>query len=316
MLAHTERDEIYIDKNCRIRMEGPVEQLYDDNADRFDIRPLAMDQNLGRCDAYLWQVEACGLFSIVDDAAVVRSSSVQAARDDGTVFLSRWVDGAVRGLVGDQTLDSDPREIYLIENDVAMSMVQSHNSNEGIKIPKSLLGFDAARHPSLICLSKNPVTRDALHADLDQIFDGLRRRNVLDKTQFERVLATVKVAIGSDRQDGDVRRRARDAITQLICTFIEQRLEDPDLSVELILKNFGVSRASLYRMFEAKGGVWNYVRERRVLRAVMELAERPVTRGGISAVAEKWGFPSIQRFNRSVRRQFGVAPSSLVYSAT
>ena len=312
MLAFSEPDEIYIDNDCRFHVEGPVEQLYDLHAERFDVRPLSMEHNVGRADAKLWLGESCGFVAIEDDAALVRRSRKQADHASETMFLTRWVGSAIRGLVDDQTLDYDPRGVFLMDNGVAVSMVQSRNRHEGIEIPKSLLGYDPDQHATLICLSRSPVLKDVLNADLDHIFEGLNGRNVLDRNRVQRVLATVKVAIGSEHQDGDIRRRARDGVADLICRFIEHRLDDPNLSTGLILKNFGVSRASLYRMFEAKGGVRQYISERRVIRAVMELGARPVVRGEISAVAEKWGFASIQRFNRSVRRQFGVAPSALV----
>ena len=286
--------------------------MYDLHAERFDVRPLSMEHNVGRADAKLWLGESCGFVAIEDDAALVRRSRKQADHASETMFLTRWVGSAIRGLVDDQTLDYDPRGVYLMDNGVAVSIVQSRNRHEGIEIPKSLLGYDPDQHATLICLSRSPVLKDVLNADLDHIFEGLNGRNVLDRNRVQRVLATVKVAIGSEHQDGDIRRRARDGVADLICRFIEHRLDDPNLSTGLILKNFGVSRASLYRMFEAKGGVRQYISERRVIRAVMELGARPLVRGEISAVAEKWGFASIQRFNRSVRRQFGVAPSALV----
>ena len=312
MLAFSAPDEIYIDNDCRFHVEGPVEQLYDLHAERFDVRPLSMEHNVGRADAKLWLGESCGFVAIEDDAALVRRSRKQADHASETMFLTRWVGSAIRGLVDDQTLDYDPRGVYLMDNGVAVSMVQSRNTHEGIEIPKSLLGFDPDQHPTLICLSRSPILKEVLNADLDHIFAGLNGRNVLDRDRLQRVLATVKVAIGSEYQDGDVRRRARDGVADLICRFVEQKLDDPSLSVELILKNFGVSRASLYRMFESKGGVRQYISERRVIRALMDLGARPVVRGEISVVAERWGFASIQRFNRSVRRQFGVAPSALV----
>lgn len=312
MLPSPENNEIFIGEHARWHFEGPTEQIYDHQAPTFDITPLEFDQNTGRVSSHRWSVEGCEFLSIEEDATLRHRSKAQAEEMAAYVFLVRCQYGTLRGNVLDRAIDYDPKGIYLIDEGLPGGAVSSRSAFDGIFIPKALLGFDPARHAPMIYVSKSPIMRDVLNADFDHLFDGLVRNNMLDRFRFHRMIATLKVTIDSELQDGDVRRRARENIENLICSFIEQRLDDPDLSVETILRSFGVSRASLYRMFEPRGGVRNYISERRVIRAEIDLSEQPQGRGKISAVSEKWGFPSLQRFNRSVRRQFGVAPSRLI----
>ena len=101
------------------------------------------------------------------------------------------------------------------------------------------------------------------------------------------------------------------AIANTIRRFIEQNLDSPELDVDLILKQFGVSRASLYRIFESANGVRQYISNRRLHRAVVELSEAPMERGRVGSIAEKWNFSSAGNFNRAVRREFDITPGNL-----
>lgn len=312
MLPSRSRDEIYINEYLRWHIQGTMQQLNDFRSSMFDITPIHSDQNTGFTNTRWWFDEGCEFLSAEEDATLTYRTKAQAEKTASHVLLNRCLYGTLRGEILDHAIENETLEIYLYDEGIPGATLSTRSAFQGILIPKTLLGFDPSRHAPVIRLSKSPIVRDVLHADFDQIFEGLVQRNTLDRFRFQRMIATIKVAIGSEQQDGDVRRRARENVENLICNFIEQRLDDPDLSVEMILRNFGVSRASLYRMFEPRGGVRNYIGERRVMRAVIDLAERPVVRGKISTVSEKWGFPSMQQFNRSVRRQFGVAPSALL----
>ena len=79
----------------------------------------------------------------------------------------------------------------------------------------------------------------------------------------------------------------------------------------MILQTFGVSRASLYRMFEPQGGVRRFITDRRTLHAVMDLSRTTGRRGYIREVSDRWGFPSMVEFNRTVRRLYDQNPSAL-----
>jgi len=144
------------------------------------------------------------------------------------------------------------------------------------------------------------------------MFERLNACKRLDLSAFSRFIACLKLAIGSEDQDTDVRRRARDAVAAAIRVHIEQNLESYSLSTTSLLRQFGVSRASLYRMFESSGGVRQYISDRRLYRAVLDLNKSPLRRGQINQISEKWGFSSAASFNRAIRREFGVTPGSMV----
>jgi AraC-like DNA-binding protein len=56
-----------------------------------------------------------------------------------------------------------------------------------------------------------------------------------------------------------------------VSRYIEANLGARDLGVDKLARTFGLSRASLYRLFEPVGGVASYIRTRRLARARQEL---------------------------------------------
>ena len=87
--------------------------------------------------------------------------------------------------------------------------------------------------------------------------------------------------------------------------FIDQHLTSPLLSADMIAAEFGMSRATLYRLFAPLGGVANFIRARRLHRAFFDLAD-PGTR--VSEVARRWCFSSEAVFSRSFKAAYGISP--------
>jgi AraC-like DNA-binding protein len=93
-----------------------------------------------------------------------------------------------------------------------------------------------------------------------------------------------------------------------ICRHLEERLSDPQLSAEQVAFAYGISRATLYRLFEKQGGFATYVRERRLRRCRAMLAD-PARRGiSIADIAAEHGFSNAANFARAFRRSIGLSP--------
>ncbi|SMH28703.1 transcriptional regulator, AraC family [Azospirillum lipoferum] len=91
--------------------------------------------------------------------------------------------------------------------------------------------------------------------------------------------------------------------------FIDERLETPDLDSDAIGRHFGLSRSSLYRLFEPLGGVAAHVRGRRLARALADLVAPRAGRTRVIDVALHWGFGSEASFSRAFRAAYGLSPS-------
>jgi AraC-like DNA-binding protein len=88
---------------------------------------------------------------------------------------------------------------------------------------------------------------------------------------------------------------------------IEAALGSPRLSVATLGARLGVSRPTLHRLFAADGGVEAYIREQRLQRSRMLLAN-PSETAPIAAIAESLGFADGSHFSRSFRARFGLSP--------
>jgi AraC-like DNA-binding protein len=89
---------------------------------------------------------------------------------------------------------------------------------------------------------------------------------------------------------------------------IDRSLADPDLSAETLMRQFGLSRAALYRLFAPYGGVAKHIRAQRLKRCFAEITSPTGGWKRIAAIAGDWGFASEAVFCRSFRETFGMSP--------
>jgi AraC-like DNA-binding protein len=80
--------------------------------------------------------------------------------------------------------------------------------------------------------------------------------------------------------------------------YIDAHLHLPTLDVDGLNAVFGVSRASLYRLFEPTGGVASYIRRARLSRAFQEIAASETSGRQIGPIVYALGFKNVSAFNR------------------
>lgn len=114
-----------------------------------------------------------------------------------------------------------------------------------------------------------------------------------------------KAATGA-RWHGSGRRQSLLLRAQL---YLRQNLHAPDLSVETIARNIGISRTALYKLFEPVGGVASHVRELRLRKCMAEIVSSRNAGSQISAIAYRWGFTNSAVFSRVFRQRFDMSPS-------
>lgn len=98
--------------------------------------------------------------------------------------------------------------------------------------------------------------------------------------------------------------------------FIEQRLMDPELGLQTILDEFGITRSTLYRLFEPLGGVSAYITQRKLHCAFRQLADTLQPRRRISELAFELGFSHPSAFTRAFKDQFELSPKDVQTLAT
>lgn len=90
--------------------------------------------------------------------------------------------------------------------------------------------------------------------------------------------------------------------------FIAANLKSPNLGPDAICKHLGLSRRTLYYLFENHGGVATFIRNRRLAASRNSLA-RSSERKLISSVAYEYGYSDPAVFSRHFRQRYGFNPS-------
>jgi AraC-like DNA-binding protein len=98
--------------------------------------------------------------------------------------------------------------------------------------------------------------------------------------------------------------RMKARIDDVIFANIASARLDPARIAELV----GVSRSTLYRLFEGSGGIAAHVQRMRLNGVRADLTDPARASEPISRVAERWGFYSVTSFNRAFRAAFGMTP--------
>jgi AraC-like DNA-binding protein len=92
---------------------------------------------------------------------------------------------------------------------------------------------------------------------------------------------------------------------------IENQLNRHEFGPETLMQQFGVSRATLYRLFAPLGGVSAYITERRLRYALRVISDPASSKPRIKQLAYDLGYKQSTAFSRAFRKFFGVAPSEV-----
>lgn len=108
------------------------------------------------------------------------------------------------------------------------------------------------------------------------------------------------LAIKARRQD----HLRREAVEQLI----DREIADPNLTGSAIAERVGVSRATLYRLYERSGGIARHVRRRRVdaVRRALEVSAEV----DLGELAQTYGLGDAQALIRAFKADQGIDPTA------
>ncbi|MEQ8393287.1 MAG: AraC family transcriptional regulator [Thalassospira sp.] len=93
--------------------------------------------------------------------------------------------------------------------------------------------------------------------------------------------------------------------------YFRENLGSPELNPRQAAQDLGVSRSKLYTCFAPYGGVYNYVRDLRLRRAITLLNDPLHARSSIYDIALECGFSSDASFIRAFREKYDVTPGEV-----
>lgn len=241
-----------------------------------------------------------------------RTPALVASSGLDHILLQLYVEGGFVGTAGDRDIAVTPGDICVFDLTDTLSTRSTAFRNLSFMMPRAALGArldDPSVLHGCVIAAASPLAAilgDYLHA-------LARRAPLLDASEaMIAALATASlvatILAGEAQRTAPALASARPSLLRRISSYIDLHLSDPDLDVNAIVRDLGVSRASLYRLFAPAGGVGRFIRQRRLSRAALELAN-PLGHARIGEVAHRSGFASEAGFSRAFRQAFGITPS-------
>jgi AraC-like DNA-binding protein len=101
----------------------------------------------------------------------------------------------------------------------------------------------------------------------------------------------------------------RHALILRIKAFIDERLDDPELSTAVVAAAHHISHRYLQKLFEADGTtVTEWIRRRRLAHCSRELVDPRFVSAPISTIAARWGLVDASHFSKIFRTAYGMSP--------
>lgn len=275
-----------------------------DNHGHRDLRAQVNSINFGHALIFDVQAEAQGF---------VRSPRLIANEQLDHYILQVYRTGVCNGAYGDVQNIVYPGDIKVVDLTRPFHTSNTDFDNISLTIPRDFLaplledpdamhGRVLNRHSAMTRVIAAHIRELADHAaDLDMA-DGIALASA--------TIRLVAAGLGANKRARDETRSYQTAaIGQAVRDFIERNLTSPTLEPDLLVRQFRMSRTQLYRLFEEDGGVFAYIRLRRLPRC-FQLITHPLHPGrAIGEIAFGLGFTSEAHFSRLFRRTFGLAPS-------
>ena len=204
--------------------------------------------------------------------------------------------------------------IELEIRDLAQPFVLDASAREvlALWIPRSriLRGFSNELALHGLSLARDLPAADILASALECF---ARRAEAMSVDEFDAAAAGL-VDLAASAINQRLRTELGPALGSPVASFvtirryIDQNIAASGLNADKLSATFGLSRASLYRLFEPVGGVGQYIRTARLSRAHREIVAPDNANCRAGHIAMRLGFPSANAFNRLFRETYGVSP--------
>lgn len=214
-------------------------------------------------------------------------------------------------IIGDQVMTMHCGDIYIHDLNVPARIVTpSSLVTLSVFVPYNKIGYDPSIHPATMSISSATPAGQMLKNAILSMREGLEQLEVADAPSVAAGLSGLfRGLVVLNAVEETCCKEIASAKKKLTKAYIENHLFESELSTSLLCRQFGMSRATLYRLFAAEGGVAHYLNERRLVHCFRLLRSNPPSRGRVKTVAECLGFMDHSHFNRLFRRKFHMTPS-------
>jgi AraC-like DNA-binding protein len=236
--------------------------------------------------------------------------TARRARSDGfdhyTFLLHRR--GQWLATNGDHQVASVPGRVCAI--DFARPILSEVGDNDSLTLTLPRDFLDEVLPPfDLHCLSLDGVRGSMLYDFLQSLPPRVGQTNGPDAPHLAQAIRHMVAACLSPSRDAAARAQSQiDGVNlHRAKQKIDAHLHLPEWGAEQLAESLRLSRSTLYRIFAPYGGVAECIRERRLARAHVMLADRNERRS-VGEIALRCGFQSDTSFSRAFRQAYGYSP--------
>lgn len=283
-----------------------------------DIIPLGPETDFHVTTQTMMMSNAVLLDSSITDVEYARTPAHVARGALDHYQISLCIDGEMQFSSGRRQVTMRPGDICLIDmaqpNHTLLRGGQSRSRLMVLILQRAMMAPRLA-HPD----SSTATLLPANHPHARLIANHLAELAATARPGIPEVDATVEAiadlvaaaAGGTADILAGVDRAERQLYLAMIKRHIAANLETDALTAAELCRQFPISRATLYRLFEADGGLAHYVREQRLNLAFQKMISPREQDRGLMNLAVSMRFSSDSTFIRAFRRKFGLTPGDL-----
>ncbi|MBX4927755.1 helix-turn-helix transcriptional regulator [Rhizobium binae] len=177
-----------------------------------------------------------------------------------------------------------------------------------IFLPYELLTRDAPLLQNAHNIALSGSLAELLVSYINGLEPNLSNLTVEEVPRIIRTIGDMVVACAASSASADRgQEKTNMGLMERAHRYIHLNLHSDRLTPDVMCRALGISRTRLYQLFETSGGVFNYIRKRRLLQAYADLTN-PTDNRPISEIAEAAGFDVAANFTRAFSHEFGLSP--------
>lgn len=212
---------------------------------------------------------------------------------------------------GRGAVKTSPGDVCLVDLTQTFLSETAHCANSSMVIPRALLGQGDAAIEGLhgLILKGDSTAGRLMRSHVDMLWSLAPRMTLAEAPVAGRATIDLLNALALPEIESATAVAAiENAQILRVKRHIEAHLGDPALGPDQLCKVFGLSRASLYRLFAPLGGVSDHIRRRRLQKVFCDLTN-PALRGQtMGQIADTYGFGRWSTFARAFEARFDMTP--------
>ena len=266
-------------------------------------------------DTFSARAEVCFLPDIVVSRALSTASRLSrtaetiAARGTDQILVFCYTSGHFDMTAGGRTRRVEAGEMAFVDLSQDVVIEAPLVDNIGLAIARSQLGTRVpAIHRAHGFVRADDAMSRLLRSTMATIIANARTMTLVDaRGVADATLQLVATCLQPVSQQL-VETGSNTASLVGLKAHIEERLLDPTLGQQALLDAFGITRSTLYRLFEPLGGVTGYIARRRLHYAFRQLADSRQAPEPVSKLATRLGFSHPSAFTRAFKEVYGLSP--------